>query len=163
MKFRDRARLDTSQVQDVRGRGGLGGMGRGGRVAVGGGGLGVVGLIVTLLLVFTGGGGLGDLGALSGETVGAQGAPSNSDLAAECQTGADANASEECRIVAVVNSVQQYWSGEFERQSWGTYRAIRHRVLLGRRQHGMRCGIVRGRPVLLPRRPARLHRPRILR
>jgi predicted metalloprotease len=121
MKFRDRARLDTSQVQDVRGRGGLSGMGRGGRVAVGGGGLGVVGLIVTLLLVLTGGGGLGDLGALSGETVGARGAPSNSDLAAECQTGADANASEECRIVAVVNSVQTYWGGEFERQSWGTY------------------------------------------
>ncbi|MCA1692755.1 MAG: neutral zinc metallopeptidase [Actinobacteria bacterium] len=35
----------------------------------------------------------------------------NSDLSAECQTGEDANQRDDCRIVGVINSVQEYWSG----------------------------------------------------
>ena len=46
MDFRDSARLDTSQVSDVRGRRGGGGRG----MAIGGGGLGIVGLLIALLL-----------------------------------------------------------------------------------------------------------------
>jgi len=58
MDFDDRARLDTSQVRDLRGARG-GGL-RGGRrlpggVAVGGGGLGIVGLLLVLLLNNLGG------------------------------------------------------------------------------------------------------------
>lgn len=122
MRFRNKARLDTTQVRDVRGQGRMSGLplptGRGGKVAAGGG-LGLVGLIVVLVVVLTGGG--GNLGALIGETVGSAGTPPNTELTQECQTGADANESEECRIVGVVNSVQEFWDGEFQRQGWGAY------------------------------------------
>jgi predicted metalloprotease len=77
-------------------------------VTLGGGG-GVIAIIVLLAFVFLGGGGgLGDLGSLAGQTVGPTGQPSG-QLAQDCKTGADANAREDCRIVAVINSVQEYW------------------------------------------------------
>jgi uncharacterized protein len=114
MRFRNQARLDTSQIRDVRGRSGRMGRVPGGPVAVGGGGLGLIGLVVALILVFTGGGGLGALEGLNSQTVGIDGEPSG-ELAEECQTGADANTKDDCRIVAVVNSVQEYWAPEFER------------------------------------------------
>ena len=107
--FRDEAKLDTSQVEDLRGRR----VGKGG-LAVGGGG---IGLIVTLLIIFLGGnvtggdGGLGELGNLAGQSAGTPGA--SSDLAQECRTGADADEREDCRIVAYVNSIQSYWTEAF--------------------------------------------------
>ena len=107
MRFRKNARLDTGQVRDVRGSGG-GGLGSlGGKGALGAGG-GIVGIIaVVLVLLLNGGGGGGtnllDLG------VGRRGTDAGADLSAECQTGEDANQQQDCRIVAVVNSVQDYW------------------------------------------------------
>jgi predicted metalloprotease len=41
----------------------------------------------------------------------------------ECRTGQDANERQDCRIVAVVNSVQKFWDGVFAR-SGGTYRYV---------------------------------------
>jgi uncharacterized protein len=106
MRFRKDAKLDPSQVEDYRGRGG--GLPGGMPVTLGGGG-GLIGIIVLLAFLFlSGGGGGGDLGSLAGQTVGPSG-PSG-ELAQTCQTGADANAREDCRIVAVINSVQAYWS-----------------------------------------------------
>src|SRR5690242_1002114 len=104
MRFRPGARLDPSQVSDRRG---MGGALPGGGIAVGGGGLGLVGLLVYLLLAFVGGGGGGPLGGLNGETVSQ--APPSQALGSECTTGADANQREDCRIVADVNSIQAYW------------------------------------------------------
>jgi uncharacterized protein len=110
VSFRDDSRLDPSEVQDDRGRGGLGGGFPGGRIAVGGGGLGLGGLVVILLLQLLGGGGsLGQLGGLQDQTS-AGGTPS--DLS-DCRTGADANARQDCRIIGYVNSVQRYWKQEF--------------------------------------------------
>ena len=109
MRFRKDAKLDPSQVEDYRGRSGRrpGGM----PMAIGGGG-GIIGIVVVVLfLLLSGGGGLGDLGALQGEQVGPQATPSGP--AAECTTGQQANEREDCRIVAVINSVQSYWRTAF--------------------------------------------------
>jgi predicted metalloprotease len=109
MRFRRGARLDPGQVTDVRGRR----MGPGG-IAVGGGGLGVAALVVYLLItLLSGGGSLGQLGPLEDQQVGQGDTPSAID--SECKTGADANRREDCRIVGVVNSVQKFWDGVFER------------------------------------------------
>jgi hypothetical protein len=114
MRFRNKARLDTSQVEDLRGRGGRLPSLPGGRVAAGGGGLGLIGLVVALVLVFAGGGNLGALSTLDDQAVGAGGG-SNERLEDECESGVDANTTQDCRIVGVINSVQEYWDGEFQR------------------------------------------------
>jgi predicted metalloprotease len=109
MRFRRRARLDPGQVTDVRGRC----MGPGG-LAAGGGGLGLIGLIIFLLItVLSGGGGLGQLTPLEDQRVGQGDTPS--EVSQECRTGEDANRRQDCRIVAVVNSVQEFWDGAFQR------------------------------------------------
>lgn len=109
MTFNDRKRLDPSQVQDRRGRG----MGR--TIAIGGGGLGLILLLASLLFGV-------DLTGLVTDTSGSVPSsydtnPENvTDLQTECQTGADANQREDCRIVGFVNSIQAFWSEEFTKQ-----------------------------------------------
>jgi uncharacterized protein len=113
MRFRRRARLDPGQVTDVRGRR----MGGAGGLAVGGGGLGLAVLVIYLLFsLLSGGGGLGgQLGPLEDARVGQGDTPSS--ISQDCKTGQDANEREDCRIVAVVNSVQKFWDGVFQRSN----------------------------------------------
>jgi predicted metalloprotease len=74
-------------------------------IALGGGGaVGLIVLILTLLLNSQGGGGPGALDIGQG----------GSDLSASCQTGEDANQRQDCRIVGVINSVQEYWGENLE-------------------------------------------------
>jgi uncharacterized protein len=109
MRFRRNARLDPGQVTDVRGRR-IGG----GGLALGGGGIGLAVLVVYLLFaVLSGGEGLGQLEPLDDAQVGQGDTPS--EVSQECQTGQDANERDDCRIVAVVNSVQKFWDGVFAR------------------------------------------------
>src|SRR4051795_4336160 len=120
--FNDDARLDTSQISDQRGRR----MGGGG-IALGGGGLGIVGLIVALLLGVNPGDLTGGGGSDSQDTV-----VSATDLAQECRTGADADTKEDCRIVGVVNSVQKYWAGQLA----GRYAASQTQLFTGQTSTG---------------------------
>jgi predicted metalloprotease len=106
MRFRRGARLDPGQVTDVRGR-------RTG-LAVGGGGLGLAGLVIFLLITLLGGSGdLGQLQPLEDQQVGRGDTPS--EVSEECRTGEDANERQDCRIVGVVNTVQAFWDGVFQR------------------------------------------------
>jgi predicted metalloprotease len=117
MRFRRDASLDTGQVQDRRGAGGgrsglggLGGLGLGGK-AIGGGAGAIVILLVIAAITVLGGGGQDAL-RLGTDPTGQLGQSGGQPALAEaCQTGDDANQRDDCRIVAVVNSVQDYWSG----------------------------------------------------
>jgi predicted metalloprotease len=140
MTFKDNVGLDSSQVEDLRGRR-IGGRG----MAVGGGGLGLVVVLVVLLLGGNLGGassgGMGDLTNLLNQAIG-QGdtgavVPESSALAAECRTGADANAREDCRIVGYVNSIQAYWTEAFA-ASGRTYAPSRTRFFTDAMPSG--CG-----------------------
>ncbi len=132
--------LDTSQIEDIRGRkprmGGL----PGGGLTVGGGGLGLIIGIVVLLLqsgVIGGGGGLGSgLNNLDDQTTGdtTAGAP---NVSTDCKTGADANKRDDCRIVAFVNSIQKYWTEEYARRG-GTYTLAKTTFFTGQVSTG--CG-----------------------
>ena len=109
MRFRKNTRLDQSQVGDYRGRR-MGGT----PMALGGGG-GLITVIIVLAIVLLGGNPLGDgdlggLGDLSGQSVGTQEPGATLE---HCQTGEDANRYEDCRILAIVNSVQEHWSTSF--------------------------------------------------
>lgn len=103
MTFRPDAKLDPGQVTDVRGR-----RVRGGGIALGGG----LGSLVIIALILLSGGNLGDI---LGGGLGAAPAdgPVSSELAAECQTGTDANERQDCRIVGTVNSLDAYWNEAF--------------------------------------------------
>ena len=143
MEFDENVRLDTSQVDDRRGSrmGGIGGRG----AAVGGGGIGLLVLIVSLLFGGNPFGGSetgsipssGSFGGLAGQTADGQGGTASGGVAQNCQTGADANAREDCRIVGYVNSIQTYWRDAFA-QSGSRYTPARTTFFTDSTQTG--CG-----------------------
>jgi predicted metalloprotease len=108
MPFNEQKRLDPTQVQDRRG------MRTGTKVAMGGGGFTLLLLLAALIFGFN----PGDLMNTSlvepsySDPSGGQ----ITDLAAECQTGADANTRTDCALVGYVNSIQAFWSDVFAEQ-----------------------------------------------
>nr|WSW59048.1 neutral zinc metallopeptidase [Streptomyces sp. NBC_00998] len=107
MQFDDDADLDTSEVEDVRGS-----RIPGGRATIGGGIAGLIALVLGLLF------GLGpdELGLSSGNPEPVATSSSVSQVEQSCKKGRDANAREDCRLVAVVNSTQDFWREEFTRR-----------------------------------------------
>src|SRR5512139_2266374 len=108
MSFNRNRRLDPSQVEDRRGRRGVGTV-----VAAGGGGLGLIITIIYLLL----GGNIGgsSIPVTGQDPYATEYAGGVNDLYEQCQYGADALAREDCRIVGFVNSIQAFWSDAFAR------------------------------------------------
>jgi uncharacterized protein len=102
--MRVRGRVNTGQIEDRRGsRTGL---------AVGGGGLGIVGVVLALVFTLAGGGDSSALDALRDLQ-----APSNATQNSEpleCPDGAETNNA--CFVAGVVNDVQATWQDIFQRE-----------------------------------------------
>ena len=123
MRFNPKARLDTSRVRD----GGGGGMGGGGmRIPLpggtkAGGGIGFL-LIIVVILLLKACGGIDLTGAVTGATGGYDTTrfqtPGDSAAYQDCQTGQDANEHPDtCGLVAVENSLVDYWQDTLAQQS----------------------------------------------
>ncbi|MFL6117443.1 MAG: neutral zinc metallopeptidase [Catenulispora sp.] len=105
MELNENADIDTSQVEDQRGGGGGGGGGFGGLpIPIGGGG--IVGLVITIILVVAGGYfGVNQLGSSnSGGSTG-----DNTNINKECADKSTRLKSLDCRNVLFINSIQAFW------------------------------------------------------
>ncbi|MEV7601174.1 neutral zinc metallopeptidase [Kitasatospora sp. NPDC089797] len=123
MQFDDQGDLDTSQVDDRRGI-------PGGKVAIGGG---AVGLIAVLFAVILGvDPQLLGLSSGGGSSSSSSGARTDSEVQQSCKTGADANKRQDCRITAVTNSVQSFWSAELPRRTKVAYKPAQTVLFTGR-------------------------------
>lgn len=100
MSFNDDARLDSSRVNDSRGRG------RGTKIAAGGGGI-----VVVLLAALFGVNPelLEQLGLGAGPSSEQNTTSTAGPGIAECKTGADANKRQDCRILATTQSLDSFW------------------------------------------------------
>ncbi|WP_167042594.1 neutral zinc metallopeptidase [Salinibacterium sp. ZJ454] len=81
--------------------------GRNTGIAVGGGGIAVVALVLISQLF-----GVDLSGLLGGGTGTDQGAPGNDTPVANCETGADANENLDCRLDFTAQSLDAYWEGQ---------------------------------------------------
>lgn len=107
MRFDDQ-NVDVSGVQDRRGVGGP--------IAIGGGGLGVVGLLIYLLVSVLGGGNV-DPGQLvpPGNQVQETGG-STAELKARCNTEGAIDKYDDCYLIKIYNEINEVWTGEFSRR-----------------------------------------------
>ena len=117
MDFDESDHANTGQIEDRRGAGG-GGFGglRGGPIAIGTGGLGVVGVIITLLLTFLGKGAGGipgfDPNSVSNiDSTGAASTPA-SEISTSC-SGVTASSDNATFIACANTNIQSFWTDLF--------------------------------------------------
>jgi predicted metalloprotease len=119
MRFNPKARIDQSQIE-TRSGGGLGGGGM--RMPIPGGGGGRIGLgtivVIVLFVVLSQCTGMNLLGG------GSDGSGGDSPSANNCQTGADANKSQECAVDLFTNSVQAFWKQGYPDQTGQPYETV---------------------------------------
>src|SRR4051812_7797263 len=108
VRFNPRADIRGGRVTDVRGGGG-GGAGLGGLPmgAISGGGIGTTILVIVIYVIVQ----------LAGGGTGSAGPQQTTDRYDQCQTGADANRSQDCARKAVEESLESYWSAELPQQT----------------------------------------------
>jgi predicted metalloprotease len=100
--------VDTSGVSDRRGMGGP--------IAVGGGGLGIVGLLIFVLVSVLGGGNGVDTTQLVPQDGAVQGqGPGTGDLEQRCNTEGAIQQYDDCFLVKVYNEINEVWTDEFAR------------------------------------------------
>ncbi|MGV9414845.1 KPN_02809 family neutral zinc metallopeptidase [Nocardia sp. NPDC003693] len=105
MTFNEGMQIDPDRVRSG------GGPGMGGGMVLGGGALGIIALIATLLLG-------GDPGSVLGQFTGAGGTEQGTGGAPEhCKTGADANKYVDCRVILTVQSLDSVWATELPKQT----------------------------------------------
>jgi uncharacterized protein len=112
MQFDDQ-NVDVAGVDDQRGRG------VGGPIAIGGGGVGIVGLLVYLLVSVLGGGTVdpGQLVPGGGQVnEGAAAGGDTSDLKTRCNTEGAIDKYDDCYLVKVYNEINEIWTAEFDRR-----------------------------------------------
>lgn len=154
MRFNPKARIDNGGVSDAGGSGG-GGLGGGGprmRLPIpggskaGGGIGGVVILLLFLVIAMCTGGGIPGLpsdggGGTSSNNTQAQDQQANDSGDGrydECKTGEDANKSADCTRVAVVSSIQDYWTKTLPEQTNQDYARAKTITFTGQVNTG--CG-----------------------
>lgn len=116
MRFKDR-RVDTSGVDDLRGR-------RTGPGLAIGGGVGLVGLVVVVLFTLLGGGSLPpgtfDVSQIDGGVLGNQpGTVAESDLAERCVTEGALEKYDDCYLVKIYNETDEVWADAFDAGEFG--------------------------------------------
>ncbi len=102
MQFDDSS-VDTSELEDRRG----GGLGRG--IAVGGGGVSIVGLLIYLVVTVLGGGTDAGTAPLS------QPGQSSGDLAQRCNTAAAIDEYDDRFVLKAFNEINEVWTAQFAR------------------------------------------------
>lgn len=108
IKFDDSS-VDAGGVRDRRGRGGT--------AAIGGGGVGIVGLVIYLLFNVLGGGGGVDPSLLFPTDGSVQSeADTSGDLATRCNTDGAIDRYDDCFLVKVYNEINEVWTAEFTRR-----------------------------------------------
>src|ERR1700712_230182 len=121
MRFNPKARIDQSQIE-TRSGGGPGGGDM--RLPMPGGGGGKIGLgtivVIVLFVVLTQCTGVDLFG--DGSTSGGSTDSAGSD---SCQTGADANKSEQCAVDLFTTSVQSFWSQAYPDQTGKPYGVVK--------------------------------------